>query len=528
MNQYNAYLKDLFAHSDVFKEGHELNIMLQKKFKITPSNARKVISRACDSGVITSSKPATFGHGQYVYFNPSAGLDLEVIKNATKKNRPPVYHLLRLLESNNGITSYYEALKVTASPLKKEKEKSNSLDEILSLLKSLKIIEVEKDEGITYILLSAVSQNSISLMKEHRNNMAIDCMIIPDIKNWLVKHNFIDNSYVVYRNKTLLSKGAEHNNYVWDAYAYTNTTGYNTHLKSLNERDEKKTLVVLDIVVHRIYMSGDVQGFLRRVQAVLSSAKKERKILPIVVYKDISAHAYKQLQGLGFILLNLGSIYGGNIHPIIKTVKDIKMSISYDPFASSEIVENVDNMLSVIDYSGQRDNLGNIKGDLFESLMYPLVQALHPSHVSIEQGKVLKEKRSDGTSEYYEYDIIVCDFQNQEIVVYEFKGYKSTAEIPLNPYDKSNTVKWFFNNTLNFARKQLQKKYGFPVKGCYITTARFSKDALEALNKLNTHKNVKPETHDVYYDGEKLLELLKEKRQPRIIDVLKKHYLNLE
>lgn len=64
------------------------------------------------------------------------------------------------------------------------------------------------------------------------------------------------------------------------------------------------------------------------------------------------------------------------------------------------------------------------------------------------------------------------------------------------------------------------------MKGCYITTARFSADALKMLNNINTHKNVKPETHDVFYDGEKLLQLLEEKRENNIIEVLKKYYIH--
>ncbi|MGF9811050.1 hypothetical protein [Bacillus toyonensis] len=527
MNNYDNYLREVFSNKNVYKVGNELSNMLQEKFGITASNSRKIISRACNKGLISSSKPVTFGNGQYTYFNKNAGLNINIIKEITKKHRPPVYHLLNVLESNNGIISYYEGLKITASPIKKEKGKSNTLDEILSMLVALNIVEITKDNGITYIVLSRNKDQATGLMTEHRNNLVMDCIFIPDIRNWLVKHNFIDNKYVVYRNKTSLTKGAEHNNYIWDAYAYTNTTGYNTLLGNSKERDEKKTLVVLDIVIHRVYMSSDVQGFLRRVQAVRSSAKAERKLLPIVVYQDITSHAYKQLQTLGFIMLNLGSIYGANIYPIIHRIKEIRSAITYDFLGPDEIAEHVDGVLATIYNSGQTENLGNMKGDLFEALMYPFIKIMHPD-ASIEQGKVLKRKNPDGTQEYYEYDAIVRDFRNQEVVVYEFKGYKSTSEIPLKPYDKPNTVKWFFNKTLPFAREVLQKENSFPVKGCYITTAKFSEEALKVLNTINTHKNTKPETHDVYYDGEKLINLLKGRRESRIVEVLEKYFIKQE
>lgn len=502
--------------------------MLQEKFGVTTSNARKIVSRACSAGIMASSRPVTFGNGQYVYFKKNSTLNTNVIKEITKNNRPPVYHLLTLLESNNGIISYYEGLKITASPIKKEKEKSNTLDEIIAMLESLKIVELTRDKGITYIILSNKKNDSIHLMKQHRNKMIIDCMLIPDIKNWLVKHNIIDNKNIVFRNKNLLTKGAEHNNYIWDAYAYTNTTGYNTLLENSSERDSKKTLVVLDIVVNRKYTSSDVQGFLRRVQAVRSSAKTERKVLPIVVYQEITPHAYSQIKSLGFIMLNLGSIYGSNIYPIIQSVKDIKDSMLYENHIFTEdIVNNVDFTLSTIEHSGQNENLGNMKGDLFEALMYPVIKRMHPD-ASIEQGVILKRKNpDDGTIKNYEYDIIVRDYNAKEIIVYEFKGRNSNIEIQLKPFDKPNTVKWFFNNTLVFAREELQKgiQHPLPVKGCYITTAKFSEEALEVLEKLNKHQNVKPTSFNVYYDGEKLVQLLTDIKQHHIINVLKKYYV---
>ncbi|WP_431802237.1 hypothetical protein [Halobacillus andaensis] len=527
MSKYDKYLSGIFSDDNFYKTGNELNQILQRKFQITSSNARKVISRATSKGTIKSSHPITFGNGQYVYFNNKSSLSMNVIKEISKKNRPPVYHLLNLLESNEGIISYYEGLKITASPLRKDKEKSNTLNEILYMLKYLGVIETKKDIGITYIFLSSVKNNVISLMYHHKNNMVMDCFFIPDIRGWLIKHNFIDNKYVVYRNQNSPSKGGEHNNYIWDAFGYTNTTGYNTVLGNSVERDEKKTLVVLDIVIHRSYMSCDVQGFLRRVQAVRSSATKERKILPVAVYQEISAHAYSQLKTLGFIMLNLGTIFGENIYPIIQKIKEIKSSIQFEWGTPEEIVENVDATLFEMEESGQSINLGNMKGDLFEVLMYPLIKLIHPN-ASIERGKVLKRTENDGTHREYEYDVIVRDFQNEEIIIYEFKGRKSHIEIPLNPYDKPHTVKWFFNTTLPFAREELQKQNSFPVKGCYITTAKFSSDALKVLNEINTHKNVKPETHDVFYDGGKLLKLLEDARETHTINVLKKYYIHEE
>lgn len=173
-------------------------------------------------------------------------------------------------------------------------------------------------------------------------------------------------------------------------------------------------------------------------------------------------------------------MHGENIYPIIHKIKEIQSSLLYDWSTSEELTENVDATLYEIDKSGQSNNLGNMKGDLFEVLMYPLIKILHPD-ASIELGKVLKRKEDNGTHREYEYDVIVRDFQNEEIIVYEFKGRNSNIEIQLKPHDKPYTVKWFFNKTLPFGREELQKQYAFPVKGCYITTAKFSEEAFKSL-----------------------------------------------
>lgn len=75
-------------------------------------------------------------------------------------------------------------------------------------------------------------------------------------------------------------------------------------------------------------------------------------------------------------MLNLGSIFGENIYPIIHKIKEIKSSILNDWGTSEEIVENVDATLSEMENSGQSINLGNMKGDLFEVLMYPLINMM--------------------------------------------------------------------------------------------------------------------------------------------------------
>ena len=141
LNAYEAFLTKLFSDDSRFLVGEELSSLLQKKFNITSDNSRKVIQRAVTKGIIKSSAPLTFGKKQYLYMATKTGLSKEVVKRITKEHRPPIYRLLWLLDLNNGIISYYEALKVTASPLAESTTKVSTLGDIVSVLKKINLIE---------------------------------------------------------------------------------------------------------------------------------------------------------------------------------------------------------------------------------------------------------------------------------------------------------------------------------------------------------------------------------------------------
>ncbi|MEK3688258.1 hypothetical protein [Paenibacillus sp. FSL R10-2736] len=516
---YSSFIKaEIDKHG--YLTGQDLNNKLMEKFSITPENGRKIIQRSVAQGHIKSTSPVTFGKNQFVYFNRP--LNKAAIMHVTKKHRPAMYRLLAVLECTDGVVSYYEALKVTSSPLKREKTKMDHLDRIVQdLLYFNLIMEIQTYNEINYIIHKTHEAHWRSAVNRHEMMMKLDCTFIRDVLVWLQKHNIINSESVVYRSLSLLSKGAQHNNFVWDAFSYTSTTGLTD-----DRNESKNTLVVLDVQLSRPYAQHDLDGFYNRVQGVIcSSINKTRKVLPIIILNNTTDKIVQnRLKKLGFISFDLGTIYGERVYEIIKSLDRINDSILYHS-EPSILIDEVKSTLDILKETGQELNLQNLKGDLFEVLMYSVLRRII-GEGDIEQNVILKEKDKEGQIEKYEYDLIYKKKGPRERIIIELKGYKESSIIELGDSATKNTIRWFFRKTLPFAQSyynKIDRPIQHPLKACFITTAQFSDKALAALIKLN-QGNLKPSMLDTFYDGNKLKKLLKEGEFTRELDILEKYF----
>jgi len=352
--------------------------------------------------------------------------------------------------------------------------------------------------------------------------MVMDCSLIPDIINFLKHQNLIDNKNIIYRNKKRPHIGATHNGFFWDIYAYTKTTGINTVLMSNVKSEDKSTLVVIDVILSKSYSMISLQGFIDRVQIIINSTKQGiRKVLPIIVYTEIAAEAIAKAQNLGYITLDISSIFGERVLKILSELKAIKENEMLASSESSEFIDKIDLVMQSVVDTGQEINLSNMIGDLFESLILHLLKDIYHSS-SITPNKRLPNELNISKGKDFEYDFII-DAAFEETIVIETKGYKSKDMIILGDKDRKNTVRWFFNNTFLSAKRHLEKSRDNPIKACYITTAKFTTEALSVLESLNNGK-LKPSKIDLFYDGEKLLKLLDEQKNTNLKRVLKKYY----
>lgn len=527
-NQYDNFLIETLTKNK-YKVSTELIDLLVNEFKITNVYARKIVERTTKSGFIISSTPLTFSKGQFAYFLPGERLSKDKIKEICKKYRPALYRLLESIDTNDGIVSYYEALKISASPLEKFSTKADYLNDLIELLQKLDLVYQKIDKNaVKYIVLKVNQEHEELLMTNHFAKMSLDAVFVKDILDWFIKSNILDNIQIIFRNKNNPSIGATQNNLLWDAFGYTKTTGINPASANEAKTIEKQTLVVFDVVISRDYEHFDLDGFLSRIQINLNSVNTgKRKILPIVVYKSCSAYVLNSIKSLGFLCYDIGSIYGSNIFSILENIS--KLQINQNLLENNDFEKIIENTLDTIKNSGQEDQLKALKGTLFEVMMYQILKHQYPN-ADIKASfyyskKTLNQEDNSEIKEGYEYDYIIKSSNPKEIIVVELKGYHSNYQIPLGDYQTKSTVKWFFNKTLPFIKEKFKTDIGdgYTFKGAYITSSKFTEEALENLNEKN-QGGLKPKNLDVYYDREKLLNLLSENDFNTLKVILEKFY----
>lgn len=524
MSQYHKYISEKLAKRDYIL-AKELNLDLQKKFSVKPDNGRQIISRAVRDKVIRPSV-ITFGNGQLAYTRLDKKLSKEMVLAIAKVNRPPLYRLIVMLDIFEGMLPYHEAMKVSATPIKSENTKSDSIEKLVKEIETLEYGKLFRNvSGDKFIVYQPLLAEAEALSSKVMKGTSVDASFIPDVLKALQKYNIIDNSKVLYRNRNTPGKSISHNNYVWDAVAYTKTTGINDVRSSEANSFDKQTMVALDVVISRTYTDVDLQGFVSRIQGIQSAVKTgKRKVLPIVVYAETESKILvNRIKKLGFLCFDLGSIYGSRIYKILENVLLVKKA---DGAGNNRIdsADKVEEILSDMRNAGQEENLSNIKGDLFESLMFPLLNLVF-SDAAIEPGPSLKSRNENGKQEGYEYDYIVTAPRIKEILVVELKGYASSNYISLGDENTKNTINWFFSRTFPFAKNILKNRdANSKITACYITTSKFKDDGVAFLSSINKGK-LKPAALDVWYDGEKLMALLDQYKLVKAQQIIKRYYI---
>lgn len=522
------YLTELFEKHDRAFLGDELKEKLVKKFGKSDQAARQIVTRFASKGIIQNSKPVSFGKGTYAYYPLNKVITLDDLLGLTRLKRPPLFRLLSAIKKCGGIISYYEALKITSTPLKASRSKTLLLDELLAELKHFGVINIKLDNHKTKYIVATYLDDAIvdSAVARHYALMIVDAMFLYDILASLGKLNLIDNKFNVYRNRKFPSIGARHNNFVWDAFSYTRTTGINTVYGKQKMVSTKQALVVLDVVVSRNYELFDFEGFFARVQVLLNHTRKERKIIPIIVYKDISREALNKARSLGLLTYNMSAFFGNSVYEVINNIVDIKLQEYTEQPMLIDPVQVISDTLELIDITGNGINLQNVTGDFFQSLMYQLFHHLYSGCTIIQSEKLPAMDTIDKKNRSYEYDFVIFSRNTWEIVVVELKGSMKNYTIRKGDYKKKNTLKWFFGRTLpsimqHYATGAMDR---YQVKGCFITTGKFDRDGELYLSELNVSK-LKPNALEIGYNGKQVVSLVGYNNLGLLKETLEKYFI---
>lgn len=526
--EFELFLLSFLKGDDNCATGSRLCESLASKFDISLNYASKSLRRAVENKKLLCSHPITFGHRQYLYWRPGTFLTPQSVANACYKDRPPIYRLLSSMIMQGGGISLFDAYKITGSHIKSDNAKHSRLQSLLKDLENLKLIKqnrgVESDE--TYIVFPSTSLEENGLQRKLLTSMKLSAAFLPDLLNLLQRNNLLDSRQIVYRNKGNPHRLVEHVDHVWDSFGYTKTTGINTVLRNNTTSNNKQCLVVIDVIIDRIYSHMDLDGFIERIQSVRNSPQKgTRKILPIICYASLENEMFARLKSFGFLTYDMGTVYGSKIFEMIKSIGQIKeLTLSTDK-ASPDVSSLINETLQQIRSCGQEVNLSNIKGDLLEALLFPLLRQLYPN-ASILQKKIIQVKGDESKRNGFEYDFIIIDHSKNELVIVEVKGRKSNHKIEWGDDKAKNTLGWFFYGAVPFAISYYKKnpiQPGMSVKACYISTGQFNDDAITRLSELENSK-LRPTKMKISYKRDELFQLLTENGLSKTVQTLEKYF----
>lgn len=493
--------------------GSDLKKVLIDKFPdLNDAYARKIISDCFRKKIINSTDPVKFGNNEYVYYSVLAENKFDLLKDNIKKYKPKMHRVIFALKRNSNILSYNELCKISGAYTNDNLHDVNVIG-LLKDLKTLNIAELKEYKGtkfMEFINNSSSEESFINFIEDLKDKN----LLLYQSLLWLARNNIISSDRQLFYGEGNNYNGISNNDAVWDAFCFTNTVGLG------NKIGEYQTIVVVDFLHKHKYEEYDFLGFKSRVDHLLFSVKNEkRKVLPIIIALDFSPKARALINKENYMCFDLDSLLGRNALYISKlyrnTVKIIEENI--DNCNMNEINDSIEKFCEFVHGVGSEKNYQNLKGTLFEYLMYPVFTKIF-------------DKRYDRITSNFSGSVdgkeFECDYRIEtetENIFVELKGYKKDYIIPLGKYDKDKNeissnqcVKWFLCETYEKAKKVVgpERKSSF----CYITTASISDEAKQVIKN---RKKDKPANLELYYERESLIKLLKKyglKKEVRIIE----------
>lgn len=493
--------------------GSELiDILLQKYPNLTTTNCRRIINNAVSHNRISSSKPITFSNKQYAYFSTDSQAGYGVLSNSIKKHKQSLHRVIFALERNDGILTYLDAQKISGATLATTSH-SISFESIINELKLLQIADVHTIHNTKFIAQNKNGVDFSKLENSHFDLKNTNLLLFLSL-NCLINCNLIDSKQLCYMGESNNYNGIERNNELWDAWGFSNATG----LKSNNK--EFQTMILIDFSPNHTYEEYDFIGFKERIdRTIYSTTGEHRKVLPIVFSYNISPCASTLIKRYGYLYFNISSLLGDNSLNIARNYTQNIASIEEKIFfKDSDFGIEISNSLMDIRESGNETNYGNLKGKLFEYLMYPVIQKIYG-----ENSIITHSYSGSINGKKFECDYLVESID--ENIIIELKGYKKGNIILKGSFDQetkkytSNSILWFLNQTFALCSQMLGKRR--PNKLCYITTADLD-DSAKA--ELKSRKKNKPAKLECFYNHDTLIKLLEEYGMKEEIQVIKQFY----
>lgn len=504
----NEHKNVAFLGSDLLKK------LISYYPELSEANGRKIISNCKAKGLIDSSEPVSFDNNQYAYFAVGSEKNYQLYKELIKKYKQQLFRVIYALRRNKNILSindFYRISGVSSEP----NSHSVTANRLLQDLELLNIAEKKETNGIEYIHFINF-EPSVDMVERLTDDLVDKNFLISCCVQWLIKCNIVSEKNVCYIGSDNQFSGIERNHMFWDSIGFTNTIGIG------GKEKEFQTMVVIDFLANYKYEEYDFQGFQSRVDHLIFSVRKaKRKVLPIVIVNSISPAAKALLREKHYMFFSLDSLFGKNAIQVAKeyrqTINAIEHHIEIKNY--SQIVDEVAGLYSYVSNNANEVNLGNIKGALFEYLMFPVLERVFNK----KGDRIIHSFKGSVSNKKYEFDYRI-ETETENIFI-ELKGYKNSNIIPLgkkkaNHTPEKNSILWSLKQ-YEIAKKQFSQTNERKTKFCFITTCKIEEQAKEALSK---RKKDKSEYLEIFYDYESLLSLLRSINSRNEIHVIKQFF----
>lgn len=487
--------------------GSELCQIISDSAGVTPNNARQIIYRLKKLGKLLSTDPVSFGNNQFIYFLSGHNI-VSKIKEVIPDNRKVLHRIYQAFVDQNGFLFWSDFVKISGAPLKttilKQKTASQIYEDLLSLglVKPIKyfnqipVVIAEKN------WVPKVHPTEPNMFKRYEDTILSE-QLNKDLLKWLERIN------IAGWNSTFLHKIDDEdpcvNDYFWDAHGFTYIWGLYTTDETNNFLDipivKKGSLILIDSVITRPLRIYDITSFISRLQVQNGRIAKNRnyRIIPICFMSRIDTDALNLARKKGIIIISIAEVFGTRIFEVLDTVRNLDPR-NVDPDSLAKV-------LAVADQSGQDGKFGSMKGYLFNFLVATIFNSFG-WQTRIGVNYEFGGKRC-------ECDVIAFEENEGIMIVCECKGYNSDTSIELGNTEEPDTVKRFFERTIYIAGKASNWEV-FPV---FITSATFSPDAVEYLEKLSQSKRIQRMSealnrfpNKIYYDKNELTKLFSKKK----------------
>lgn len=256
-----------------------------------------------------------------------------------------------------------------------------------------------------------------------------------------------------------------------------------------NFSQKEKAVAYIDFDISNEYSFREFNGFRSRIEnACFSVQKGLRNILPIIICNYINVDVKNEASRLGYVMVELPTVFGREICRIIECL--YSLDDENDPRILFDLIQTIKN-------SGQSDNLGNLKGELFERVCRDILDRLIKEANSMtESNKIINDEEIDYIMRF-----------SDEVIMFEFKSGKYA--LPIGKYNEKtkevsdNSFKRIFSKFDRFCKNY---KADVPIKLCIISCSGFTSETKELAMQQNKHQSKRI---PLLVSGEELIKLCK-------------------